>query len=325
MHVLRYWLLLGALAACLALPALGADAGQAAGRRGISIAETGKDSEGRPLFSVLADSAEVTDLLKALFTKTGDEFTIDQDVSGPIDLNIRDKTLEDLFQEIARTFHPALKIRKDGKVWRVSRGFDAQAAAEAIRNRMEGNGRFEGALQTPNGVMPRSGKNLLSTAVPLGETIPTNRYVSLDVPDARPIALSDALAQISAQTGFPVSLDKRVPRDLRFSGVIVRASLPLVLQEIARTSGLKLIADGTQAVLAPTDQFSITFNGLQIGQMTAFTCRRCGHSISPLWNFCPNCGLPTPRGTQQQYQQNQAPGSRAGVGSRGTVQKFQRP
>src|SRR5258706_15315431 len=85
-------------------------------RRGpaISIVDLGVGPDGERRLNVQTDAAEITDLLKAVFKLTGDDFAIDQDVSGPVDIKIKNATAADVFRQIANSAKPPLKIRREG-------------------------------------------------------------------------------------------------------------------------------------------------------------------------------------------------------------------
>lgn len=267
-------------------------------RTGLSIVEGGTDRANNRLYTIRADNVEITDLLKALFKKTNGELAIDQDVSGPVNLSVRDLPFRDALQWIVQVVRPPIKIVRKENVYHVSRDidakreFDAKQAASAIAERM-GQGR-NGIGNT--GTLPYSpglnGTQRLG-ASPLLTGIPMDRMVSLDVPETKPIPLAEALARISTQTRFPIRIDSRVPREVSFAGVITQAPLPLVLQKIADSSGLKVVANGMQAAFYPTDQFTLRVNGLLLGQYPADTCVKCGQSLAAGWAFCPFCGQPS--------------------------------
>lgn len=276
---------------------VGAGATEQDGRANFTIVENERDKNGSRLFSVQADSTEITQLLKALFLKAGDEFSIDQDVAGPVDLKVKNATLEQIFQRVIESAYPPVRIKKDGKFYRVSRAYDLERAALEIRERMRGRNGF-GSPMGELSNRPGGGLAPLPNGYQTPSSIPSNRYVTLEVPKTRPISMVEALARISEQARFPIMLDKRVPRELSFWGNITQASLPLVLQAIADTSDLKLIADGTQAILVPTDQFTVLLRDVVLRQYSHTPCRKCGQRLPVTANYCPNCGQITARGAQ---------------------------
>src|SRR5258708_26742847 len=92
-------------------------------RRGpaISIVDLGVGADGERRLSVQTDAAEITDLLKAVFKLTGDDFAIDQDVSGPVDIKIKNATAVEVFKQIADSAKPPLKIRRVCNIIKISR------------------------------------------------------------------------------------------------------------------------------------------------------------------------------------------------------------
>jgi hypothetical protein len=140
--------------------------------------------------------------------------------------------------------------------------------------------------------------------------VPADRYVTLSVPPDRPIPLSQAIQRIATQTRFPVRLDPRVPRDVLFTGDITQAPLPLALQNIAETAGLKVLANGMQAVLVPADHFQILYGNVIVAEHPSVPCRRCGQPLAATWAFCPHCGAPTARAEQAPGGTRLRPGGR---------------
>lgn len=123
--------------------------------------------------------------------------------------------------------------------------------------------------------------------------------MSLDVPLDKPISLADAVARISAQARFQITLDPNVPQQLNFTGTITQAPLSLVLTEIAQTSGLRVVGNPLQATFYPTDQFMLRVNEVLYNQFPGAPCPKCGAWVAASWNFCPNCGQITSRGRTQ--------------------------
>src|SRR2546423_15695483 len=87
-------------------------------RAGVTIVED-EVANGEKRLTVFADSADLPDLLKKLFAKTGDEFLIDQDVAGAINLKIKNATAEQVLARVAEIARPPLRITRDGKIMRV--------------------------------------------------------------------------------------------------------------------------------------------------------------------------------------------------------------
>lgn len=295
---------------CCGVPTVRADNPDAEGVRavqsGLSIVESGADAAHR-VYTLQADRVDVAELLRAFFKKAGQEAAIDRDVTGQITLTIRDKSFREALQWIVQVTRPFIKVTALNGVYHVSLDPAAQAAqdarvrADAVRNAMRPGG-VPSVVPLPGG--PSGGSPFAGPHIggiggigwPAG--IPNDRPVSISVPPNHPIPLADAVARLSAQARFPISLDPQVPRELNFTGIITEAPLPLVLQTIASTSGLKLVANGRQAVLYPTDQLRILVNDVLLNQYPAAPCVRCGQMVSSAWSFCPFCGQPTPRGLQ---------------------------
>jgi hypothetical protein len=137
-----------------------------------------------------------------------------------------------------------------------------------------------------------------------------NRPVTLSIPKDRPIPLADALRQISLQTGYPITLDRRVAREVDFSGSITRAPLSLVLQQIADTAKLKLIADANGATLTAPDWFLIRVRDVVMGGMPSAACPGCGERISAEWRYCPTCSRITPLGEREKGGRGTPPSRR---------------
>lgn len=286
----------------LAAQELAETTGQA-NQSGLSIVENGTDRQNNRLFTIQADRVDVADVLRTFFKKAGVEAAIDRDVSGPVNLTIKNVTFREALQYVVQFARPQIKITKgqNDSVYHVSRDLEAQRKAEAIANRIqELNGATGHAYPpvVPNGIGPQTSR----LGPPLQIGLP-DRTVTLEVPDDHPIPLSEALSRISQQTRFPIYLDRRVPRELSFAGTISEAPLSLVLQRLASTTGLKLLASPTQATLVPPDQFTIRVNDMLLNQYPNMPCSKCGQPISSLWYYCPHCGQITPRGAQQNARQ----------------------
>jgi len=268
-------------------------ADDAPGHKGITIVQIGVDADKR--FSIIADSAEIGEVLKALFGKAGDDFLIDQDVSGPISLKLTNVPMDEIFRRIETLAKPPLRIQRDGKQFKVS---IAPQDTKKIA-----------VIQNPNGLSFNQIPGIVPGVTDAYQNVtPASRPVSIEVPKNRPITLGQALQQISRQTGFPVRLDPRIPAGLTFSGTITRSSLGMVLQALADTTNLKIVDYGTSAVLVPTDQFIVRMNDVLVGQKTGISCPTCGVNLATNWKYCPNCGRPTALATQQRGNQKTLPG-----------------
>ncbi len=282
----------------MAVSSAAAGARTAIGERGVSIVDTVVGGERR--YTVIADNAEISDLLKQLFAKTGDEFSIDQGVAGAVNLKVRDASLEQVFARISEVARPPLKIRHEGKYYHVAPDLSAIPLSQGPPPVVRGGG--SAALHRP---FPQVAGGYQALA-------PANRPVTLDVPKDRPIPLALALDRISAQTGYPVRLDPRVPAQLTFSGTITSAPLSMVLQAIGESSALKIVDYGSYAMLAPADTFMIRWNQAP-GAYTGISCPNCGERLQANWRYCPSCGV-------QIARPQQAPGTRGPT----TIRKFQR-
>jgi type II secretory pathway component GspD/PulD (secretin) len=252
----------------------------------LAISPNGADPAGNKLYSIIANGSNITDVLKKLFETMGiKEYTIHQDVSGTIDIRMLKATGQQLMREIAEAARPPLRISRDEKgFYRVSQELVTSPTGISL-----GPGGV-----VPPGVVPFKGAGL----PPIGysQLAFGNRPVTLNVPDDRRISLADAVRQISQQTGVQVTLDRRVSREVEFSGTITRAPLSLVLQSIADTAGLKLIADANGATLTPPDQFLIRVRDILLGNYTSMACPGCGERLNGAWKYCPNCSRITPIG-----------------------------
>jgi len=297
-------------------------------RTGLSIVENGTDRMNNRIFTVQADHIELVEVLKTFFKRAGAEVAIDQDVSGHVDLSIKNVTFREALQWIVQVARPQIKVTKgkNDSIYHVSRDFEAQKTADEIARKIENlGGLSRGGITTPYipGIVP---PNL--TRVNQGSltgNVPNDRMVTLEVPEDKPIPLSEALSRISSQAKFPIFVDRRVPRELSFTGTISEAPLPLVLQTIASTTGLKLLTSGTQATFVPTDQFTIRVNDMLLGQYPNIQCSKCSQLISGLWSFCPHCGQQTPRGVQLSNQRKPLNNLRTGQPTDTSVSPNRKP
>jgi len=285
-----------------------ADSTLQAGRSGLSIAESGVDASNNRLFRIVADRVDVADVLRAFFKQAGVEFAIDPDVSGPINLSRRDVTFLQGLQALVQVAKPQIKVTRgaNNNVYHVSRDPDAQRAADAIANRIQQMGAHAYPSVVPGNIIGQT--NPLNSLPTIQIGAPGDRTVTLEVSEEHPIPLADALSRISQQAHFPIYVDRRVPRELSFAGTITEAPLSLVLQRIATTTGLKLLASPTQATFVPPDQFTIRVNNMLVNQYPNMPCAKCGQQISSLWSYCPYCGQITPRGAQLLNPRNGASG-----------------
>ena len=254
----------------------------------LAISDNGADVSGNTLFSIIANGSNITDVLKKLFDKMGvKEYTIHQDVAGTVDIRMLKATGQQLLREVAEAARPPLRISRDDKgVYRVSQ--ELVTSPTGI-NLGPGGVIPPGVVPVKGAGVPQIGYNQLGFG---------NRPVTLNVPDDRRISLADAVRQISQQTGVQIILDRRVSREVEFSGTITRAPLSLVLQSIADTAGLKLLVDANGATLTPPDQFLIRVRDILLGNYTSMTCPGCGERLNGAWKYCPNCSRVTPFGAR---------------------------
>lgn len=231
----------------------------------VSVQEPARGGTGVVRLTVLADRADITEVLKALFTKIGADYAIDQDVGGAVDLHLRNETFPRILQAVEAVSRPPIVVRVVNGVYRVS-----------LREQTPG-APLRGPMRYP----------YASLAV-------ANRPVTLEVSEEHPIPLEAALERMSLQTGYIIRLDPRVPRSLMFSGHITQAPLGTVLQVIADTSRLKVVTAGNEVLLVPEDRFLITLGGAAVSGYPTTACRYCGERLLPGWKFCPHCGKPVP-------------------------------
>jgi hypothetical protein len=248
----------------------------------ISIVDLGVGADGQRRMNVQTSSADVVDLLRAFFKVTGDQFAIDQDVAGTVDVKVSNGAAIDVLRQIAESARPPIRIRRQGGLFRISRELPT--------------GRTGGSPAGAAVVDPLHPYGGVSVPTGFQQIAVGNRPINLDVPKERPISMAEALARISAQSGINIRMDRRIPNDLTFSGTVVSAPANLVLQTIANEADLKLIPESGGFLVAPTDRFNILLNGIHVGEVPNIPCRSCGMKLSPIWRFCPLCGKGTGRG-----------------------------
>jgi hypothetical protein len=240
-----------------------------------SIVETGTSENGAPLYHVESNGVEVAELLKALFRKIGADYSIDQDVVGPVDMVIRDATLEEVFARIKELSRPPIRIvreiRENKTFYRVMR-----------------------VLEKPP-IQQSSRASLPEQQADYYKALLANRYVSLNVPESRPIPLTEALRRMQEQTQVNIQVDRRIPRSVQFIGSFARTPLPFALDSIAQTGQLKVVYTPGGVLLAPTDNFRLLLNGIELGGypgQAMSACPRCQAPIGAKWAFCAYCGQP---------------------------------
>jgi hypothetical protein len=251
----------------------------ASGQSGTSIIETGKTADGKAVYSVRAYNVDIAELLGGLFRQTGEECVIDQDVSGPITLAIKDATIDQILERVQASARPAIKITR-GKFTRVSLLLDPRIADAMTNRTLQGN--RVNSLNVPNA----SGlgyNQIVNQQSPL-----LNRPVTLNIPDSRPIPLSAALQMIQGQTQVPIRLDSRIPSNVGFVGQMTQVPLSLVLETITRIGAFKWIQqpDGS-LLIAPSDRLTLFIAESALGNAP---CNRCNQLVLSSWKFCPHCG-----------------------------------
>lgn len=238
----------------------------------VTVEETGIDASGRRLYALSARSASIDEVLRALLDRSGAQYSIAQDVTGPISLQVREATLHELLDRVVEASRPPIRI-VDGPVLRIVRG----------------------APQASGGVRIASPADLAHGPGPLGSARngALLRPVTLSIPDNRPVPIFQALAAIEQQTRVPIRLDSSIPPDVQFSARFVQAPLSFVLDSIAKTGALKwlLAADGT-VVIVPSDHVRILLGNVEVARTPCVGCR---HPLSTAWRFCPNCARATGR------------------------------
>lgn len=262
-------------------------AAQNGGRSGaLTLIEAGFAADGvTPRYSLEANGADLREVLAALLKKTGKEYVIDQDVTGPVSLVLRDKTLDEILQRLAQLARPPILIRS-GETITVHLAPEVPASPEDKPRKPAEPGLA--AIRTR-----------YAPVVP-SQTLTLGQPVTLAIPEDRPVALRAVLVQVERQTGVPLRLDPRVPADVAVAARFTDTPLSLVLDSIARTGALKwqLQRDGS-VLIAPTDVLVLSLRGVQAFSSVA-VCPSCGRSVLPGWKFCPHDGTPlTVRGQGQ--------------------------
>lgn len=280
--------LLAAASLGLTAPSLAQNSARSAA---LTIIEAGFAADGTtPRYTLEANGADLRDVLSALLRKTGKEFVIHQDVTGPISLVLKDKTLPDILSTITKITRPQVEIRF-GDVITV-------AVAPPV---ME-SGNAPVAAQSAPTVSSRvaairtSQMQSAVTQVPL-----LAQPVTLSIPDDRPVALRSVLLQVEGQTRIPIRLDPRVPADVGVAARFTETPLSLVLDSMARTGALKwqLRPDGT-ILIAPSDWLLVTVRGVPVLGNPSGVCPTCGKPVLPSWRFCPHDGTPLGQRGQRQ-------------------------
>jgi hypothetical protein len=262
---------------------------------GLTITGSGRSANGKPLFDLKAENADVIEVLKQLFSRARlGAYEISPEIRQSVTFSAKGATADELIDKVRNSTTPPLNIVTNGQTVFVTRSANAVSRAEEIRRRMEGN---PYSRLTP-GIVPSG----LSEAFAGGyrDAAALETPVSLNVPDDKPISLGALAALLEKQTRVPIRLDAGVPSDVKFTGVLTRVPLRSVLQNLAPGTGegsLKIVSSANQILIAPTDRFNLMYGASVIG--STLRCERCRASLFSTWSFCPNCGQATKRGLLQ--------------------------
>lgn len=246
---------------------------QVAPRGGLSVAEATPSADGKPRYTVIADSVPINDLLRNLFKKTGEQYSIDQDVYGPVDIVIKNATVDEILARICEASHPPLRIERGAFTRVIAVRHSEPIASKSVR------------FATPT--------ELNADAAHAGTPAPLDRPVTLLIPDSRPVSLAQGLRMISQQVQVPIVLDPSIPGQARFSARFQQTSLSLVLDSLAKTGAFQWSVTSQGAILiAPRDSLRIMFGERALAD---HPCARCKHPLAAAWRYCPYCGLPVSR------------------------------
>ncbi|MBM3494395.1 MAG: zinc ribbon domain-containing protein [Armatimonadetes bacterium] len=278
----------------------------------LSIVESGLAPDGAtPRYSIEANGADIRDVLAALLRKTGKEYVINQDVTGPVSFVLRDKTMDDILEVLRAVAKPAIVIER-GAVVTVSVAPPSPVQTQALGGaatdsaRRSGN-RATGNQRAPSAQQQRSQFEALrvnNASVLQNQALAFGQPVNLSIPDDRPVALRAALRQIELQTQVPIRLDPRVSSDIGLAARFTDTPLSLVLDSIGRTGALKWQAQADGSLLiSPSDWLLVSVRGLPVWGQPSSVCPQCRRPVLPSWSFCPHDGTPV----QKQLRQG-APG-----------------
>ncbi|HXG24813.1 MAG TPA: zinc ribbon domain-containing protein [Chthonomonadales bacterium] len=269
-HAGRILTLLILMVALVSLPSEAQKEREGVRAGAFSIVEAGVSESGAALYHVESNGVEAAELLKALFRKIGADYSIDQDVVGPVDLVIREATIEEVFARIKELSRPPINIIRDKKgFYRVVRVIEKPPVT-----------------QQPNFPM-------FDQQTDYYKALLANRFVNLNVPESRPIPLTEAVRLMQEQTRVRIQVDRRIPRSVQFIGSFARTPLPFALDSIAQTAQFKVVYTPEGVLLAPTDNFRLLVNGIELGGFpgqAVTTCPRCRGPVGANWAYCAHCG-----------------------------------
>lgn len=269
-----------ALAALWCAPAGHARAQGSARMGALSLVEAGFAADGKTLrYSLEANGADLQDVLAALLRKTGREYVINQDITGPISLTLRDKTLDDILQAICGLARPPITLQMGDRITVALAPAANDPAAQPGHEARPSAAAGVTALRTQYApVLP-------------GQSLTLGRPVSLSIPDDRPAPLRTVLQQIEGQTRVPIRLDPRIPGDIGVAARFTDTPLSLVLESVGRTGALKwqLRPDGS-VWIAPSDWLLVSVRGLPAWGHPTQTCPTCKKPVLPSWRYCPSDG-----------------------------------
>ncbi len=252
-----------------------------------NIRLSGKDKNGVPLYSMQANNADITKVLAAIFSKSGDQFLIDQDVRGAISFSLKKMPITEILRFVEIAAKPPIHVER-GEIIHVTRemSLPRTTSEDTVRGIGSALGVYGGARENP------------SHSIPLGAS--NRNMVNLVVPQSRPITLQQALHKIQEQSNIPISMSNEIPRNVQFTGQITNTPVNLALDAIAKTAGLKVLPlQNGGLLLTSGNSFRLFIEKVLIGSYPdhpLLFCTKCHYPLSPNWVVCPNCGQITPHG-----------------------------
>jgi type II secretory pathway component GspD/PulD (secretin) len=271
---------------------------------GISLVETGeKSKDGKPLFTIRAEGAPVGDVLRTVFRKTGEQYRIDESVTGFVDLYLENVTMDRILQEIQQSREVPFKITRDKGITLVTRAPDIRTQADAVGTKMEAQGSRAAPSIVPLNQVP-------APLFGMQQQSPLEKSVTINVPDDRRIPFREAIQIMGRQAGVQFNIDPRISDKVMFSGTVTRTQLRLVLDTMSKT--FKWVPMGSYILITPQDQMLFYLNDAAVGGSPVQTCPNCHQSVIGAWNFCPNCGWQLPRTGQSQMGNRGLPAQKSG-------------